>query len=253
MALNLLTGRCIDLAHKNVLITGASNGIGRETAKLFASKGFNVFANYNTDEKNALSLSEEFNNIKIIKADISDKRNVDDMFSQINSCCNGIDILINNAGIAQQKLFTDISEEEWDKMFNVNIKGMFLCCKAVVPDMIKNHYGKIVNISSIWGISGASCEVHYSASKSAVIGFTKALASELAPSGINVNCIAPGVIETKMNNNLDEEAVNLLKDEIPCGTFGSPLDIANAIYFFCDDKSSYCYGQVLSPNGGLVL
>ena len=164
-----------------------------------------------------------------------------------------IDVLVNNAGIAQQKMFTEITEQDWKKMFSVNIDGMFNCTQLALRDMIKRHKGKIINVSSIWGIAGASCEVHYSASKAAVIGFTKSLAKELGPSGIQVNCVAPGVIETDMNKNLDDLTIKEIINETPLERIGTPRDIANTILFLAQDASDFITGQVISPNGGFVI
>ncbi|HOV42272.1 MAG TPA: SDR family NAD(P)-dependent oxidoreductase, partial [Oscillospiraceae bacterium] len=190
---------------ETVLITGASRGIGRETAKLFSKNGFNVVINYNKSEKDALELLSEIKNAAAIRADVSNRKEVFEMIEKANSIFGGIDILVNNAAVAGQMLFQDISEEEWDRIFDTNVKGAFNCTQAVLPHMLHKKSGKIINISSIWGITGASCEVHYSASKAALIGFTKALAKELGPSGITVNCVAPGIINTDMNSSIPNE------------------------------------------------
>ena len=163
------------------------------------------------------------------------------------------DLLVNNAGIAQQKLFTDVTEEEWDRIFAVNVKGLYTCCRAVVPHMVRRHAGSIINVSSIWGEVGASCEVPYSASKAAVIGFTKALAKELGPSGIRVNCVSPGVIATEMNAALDPETLDALREETPLGTIGTPEDAARAILWLAGEDSAFVTGQVLGVNGGFVI
>ncbi len=240
-----------------VLITGASRGIGRAVALAFARQGFCVAANYHTHEQQAKELGEELRALgacaRLFRADVSDKAQVDAMFLKIRQDFGSVDVLVNNAGMAQQKLFTDITEEEWDRMFDVNIKGMFHCAKGVLPDMISRKKGKIINVSSIWGIAGASCEVHYSASKAAVIGFTKALAKEVGPSGIQVNCVAPGVVETDMNAALSEDIKEELREETPLGCIGEPDDIAQAILFLAEDRSRFITGQVISPNGGIVI
>lgn len=242
---------------KTVLITGASRGIGKESAVLFAKSGYNVIINYLNSEKNALELCDSLSIYKnkyiSIKADVSNTDQVNKMVDLATETFGKIDVLVNNAGIAQQKLFTEISSEDWDTMFNINVKGIYNCCKKVVPLMIQKKSGKIINISSIWGITGASCEVHYSAAKAAIIGFTKALAKELGPSNINVNCVAPGVIETDMNSTLDEETINSLKDETPLGNIGKCNDIAQTILFLASENSSFITGQVISPNGGFVI
>ena len=185
-------------------------------------------------------------------ADVSNSGQVDKMMSEISARFGGVDILINNAGIAQQMMFCDISEQDWDKMFDINIKGMYLFTQKALPYMINKKSGSIVNLSSMWGISGASCEVHYSAAKAAVIGFTKALAKELGPSGIRVNCVAPGVVATDMNAALLSEDIASLCNETPLGKIATPDEIAKAIYYMAV-VDTFSTGQVLSPNGGLVI
>lgn len=246
-----------NLKRKTVIITGASKGIGRETALLFAKNEYNVVINYNKSEEQALLLENEINSkgksAIAIKADISNMNEVKAMVDETLKHFKSIDVLVNNAGIAEQKMFCDITENDWENMLKVNVTGMFNTCKCVMPFMIHKKEGKIINVSSIWGLVGASCEVHYSTSKAAIIGFTKALAKELGPSNIKVNCVAPGVINTDMNANLDRETIDTLKEETPLGTIGKPIDIANAIYFLASDKSNFITGQVISPNGGFVI
>jgi 3-oxoacyl-[acyl-carrier protein] reductase len=247
--------------NKTVLITGAARGIGKAAALAFSeikdTEKYNIIINYNSNDKAAndlaLQLKNKGNDVLAVKADVSDYKSVDRMFCEIENKFGGADILVNNAGISSQRLFTDITEEEWDRMFAVNVKGVFNCSKRVLHYMINNKQGKIINVSSIWGITGASCEVHYSASKAAVIGMTKALAKELGPSNIQVNCVAPGVIYTDMTSGLDEETINALKEQTPSGTIGSPSDIANAILFLASNKSDFITGQVISPNGGFLI
>lgn len=242
---------------KTVLVTGASRGIGSDIARQFARSGYNVAINYNVNQTAAHNilreLSQEQCRVMAVKADVSDSEQVHRMIQDVNGHFGDIDILVNNAGIAAQKLFTDITDDEWDRMFNVNVKGMFLCSKAVLPNMIKNKWGKIINISSVWGITGASCEVHYSAAKAAVIGMTRALAKELGPSNIQVNCVAPGVIDTDMNSELDEETIDDLKDQTPLGVIGTGQDIAETVFFLASDKARFITGQVISPNGGFLI
>ena len=242
---------------KTVLVTGASRGIGYETAKLFARNGYNVAINYNNNREPAITLLNELLEAKcnamVVQADVSSKEQVDSMITAVNKQFGEIEILVNNAGIAKQRLFTDISVQEWDNMFDVNVKGMFLCCQGVLPAMIRNKSGKIINISSIWGITGASCEVLYSTTKAAVIGLTKALAKELGPSGIQVNCVAPGVIDTDMNSDLDKAAFEDLMDQTPLGTIGKCIDVAETIVFLAQDKANFITGQVISPNGGFLI
>lgn len=236
---------------KNVLITGGSRGIGAECVKKFSSEGYRVFLNYSKSDNEAFELAAKTGAV-LIKADISKSDEIEKMKDIIRDY-GKISVLVNNAGIAQDKLFTDISENDWDRMFDVNIKGMFLVTKAFLPDMINEKSGKIINLSSIWGITGASCEVHYSASKAAVIGFTKALAKEVGPSGINVNSVAPGVIDTEMNGHLDNETKTALCEETPLCRMGTAEEVAELVYFLASDKADFITGQVISPNGGIVI
>lgn len=237
---------------KNVLVTGASRGIGKAILYEFNKNGYRVFLNYNKSEKEALEIAEETGAIPV-KCDISDAEDIKKMSEYIHGNYGGIDILVNNAGVSQIKMFTDITEEDWDNIFNVNVKGMFLVTKAFARDMINKKKGKIINISSMWGVSGGSCEVHYSASKAAVIGFTKALAKELGPSNINVNCIAPGVIDTEMNAHLSEEDMEQLKDETPLCKIGSVNDVAKTVYFLASDNADFITGQVIGVDGGIIV
>jgi len=238
---------------KRVLITGASRGIGAECAGQFAENGYDVLINYNKsrDEAEQLlsGLLKKGFSAQIIQADVSDSLQVRKMFEAVG----GIDILVNNAGIAQTKLFTDITDDDWDRMISTNLSSAFYCCRAALPYMISRKWGRIINISSMWGQVGGSCEVHYSAAKAGIIGLTKALAMEEGLSGITVNCIAPGVIKTDMTSHLSENDFTALKDETPTGTIGTPSDIAKAALFFADDSSSFITGQVLGVNGGFVV
>lgn len=233
---------------KKVLITGGSRGIGAACVRKFTDNGFEVYFNYASNDKAADKITEETGAVGF-KCDISDSASVKKMIKEIGN----VDILVNNAGISRVNLFTDISEKEWDEIFDVNVKGMFLVTKEVLPYMIHSKYGRIINISSMWGISGGSCEVHYSASKAAVIGFTKALAKEEGPSGITVNCVAPGVIKTEMNAHLDNETMAELAEETPLMRIGTPEEVANAVYFFASDEASFITGQVLCADGGITV
>lgn len=237
---------------KNVIITGASRGIGRECAVRFARAGYRVAAVYNKSESEAIRLREEIG-CSIYKCDVADCGAVNRTAELILSELGSADVLINNAGIAQQALFSDITEEMWDRMFNVNVKGVYSFTHALLPSMIHHKHGRIINISSMWGQVGASCEVHYSAAKAAVIGFTKALAKEVGLSGITVNCIAPGVIDTDMNSLLDIETMEFLKEETPMNRIGTPSDIAAAAMFLASEEAGFITGQVLGVNGGFII
>ena len=243
--------------NKTVIITGASKGIGAAMAILFAQKGYNVVINYNSSSASALlmqkSLTEQGHNVMAFKANVTNRLEVDLMIKETLYRFGSIDVLINNAGISRQSLFTDISEYDWDEMINVNLKGVYNCCQSVLPTMINNKSGKIINISSMWGVTGASCEVHYSAAKAGVIGLTKALAKELAPSGITVNAIAPGLIETSMNSNISVEELAAFVNEIPLGRMGSADEVAQLALFLSSDTADYITGQVIGQNGGYVI
>ena len=241
---------------KTAVITGASGGIGSAIAAKLASDGYNTVLNYNKSQLKAEKLCEHlvsqgFNAVTF-KADVSQSEEADALIAFAAKEFGSADILVNNAGIAQQKLFTDITDEDYDRMFNSNVRSVFNCCRAALPYMIHNKWGRIVNISSMWGVCGASCEVHYSASKAAVIGLTKALAREVGPSGITVNCIAPGLIDTPMNAALDKETIKSLCEETPAGRIGTPDDIASAVSFFVSDGASFTTGQVLTVDGGFI-
>lgn len=242
---------------RNVLITGASHGIGRAAAKLFAENGYGVAINYNHSQKEAEELAEKLRKNGLhavaLKADIANYNEVSRLIDECSDKLGQIDILINNAGIAQQKLFTDLTEEDWHRMMSVDLDGVFNCSRLVLPQMIHRHSGKIINVSSMWGICGASCEVHYSAAKAAVIGLTKALAKEVGPSNIQVNAIAPGVIDTKMNSNLSDDDKAVLCNDTPLCRIGTPKDVANLMLFLASDAADFITGQVISTNGGFVI
>ncbi len=243
--------------NKLALVTGATRGIGKAIAFTLARDGYNIAFNYSKSDDLAKILCGELERLGVkayaFKVDISDKAAVNNMVQQIERDSGRISVLINNAGIAEQALFSDITEEMWDRMFDVNVKGAYNCTQAVLPHMIHEKYGRIINISSMWGISGASCEVHYSASKAALIGFTKALAKEVGLSGITVNCVAPGVIDTEMNGHLSAEIMEELKDETPVNRIGTPQDVADAVMFLASEKASFITGQVLSVDGGFII
>lgn len=241
---------------KCALITGASGGIGSEIALRLAKDGFNVAACYCSDENGIAELAKKLDETdaeyRIYKADVSDYNLIKEIFADATDFFGGVSVLVNNAGIAQQKLFTDITEQEFDRITAVNFKGVFNCCKCAVPFMVNRKSGKIINVSSMWGVYGASCETVYSATKAAVIGLTKSLARELAPSNVQVNCIAPGAIETKMNNNLSAEDKAAFASEIPMGRFGTAAEIAGVVSFLASEDSNYVTAQVITADGGLT-
>lgn len=243
--------------NKTVLITGASKGIGAATAILFAQKGYNVVINYNNSYESASLLARSLGangySVMTQKANVANKLEVDLMVKETLYKFGSLDILVNNAGIAYQGLITETDEIDFDNIVDVNLKGVFNCCKAVTPSMVSRQSGKIINISSMWGQVGASCEVAYSAAKAGVIGLTKALAKELAPSGITVNCIAPGLIETNMNSNLTVEELTEFVETIPLGRMGSADEVASMIEFLASEKADYITGQILGINGGYVI
>lgn len=240
-----------------VIITGASRGIGAATAKVFAQKGYDVVLNYCHSQQKAEELAaflrKEYHvQVLPMQADVSNPKEAETFIRSAMVVWGTPSVLVNNAGIAQQKLFTDITWEEYQKMMDTNAGSVFSCCKAVLPAMIHVKKGAIVNVSSMWGVAGASCEVHYSASKAAVIGLTKALAKEVGPSGITVNCVAPGVIDTEMNGQLSQETLNGLAEETPLSRLGTPEDIARAIYFLASSDAAFITGQVLTVDGGIL-
>lgn len=234
-----------------ILITGASRGIGREIAKNVAQKGHTVIANYNKSEEQAKSLKKESENIDIYKADVSKRIEVRNMVEYIVNKYGKIDVLINNAGISESKLFTDVTDQDWQKMIENNLYSVFCVTQEVLPSMIHNHKGCIINISSIWGMVGASCETVYSVTKAGVDGMTKSLAKELGPSNIRINSIAPGIIDTDMNKNLSFEDVENIKDEIPLEKIGKTADISRCVNWLIEDE--YTTGQIISINGGWII
>ena len=234
-----------------VLVTGASRGIGREIAKNLAMKGNKVIANYNKSEKAAQSLQKESENIEIYKADVSKRQEVKQMVEYIINKYSKIDVLINNAGISEYKIFTDVTDDDWQKVINTNLYSAFCVTQEVLHNMISYKNGCIINISSIWGMVGASCETIYSIAKAGIDGMTKSLAKELGPSNIRVNSIAPGIIDTDMNKNLSFQDIENIKNEIPLERIGKTIEISKCVEWLIDDQ--YTTGQVISINGGWVI
>jgi 3-oxoacyl-[acyl-carrier protein] reductase len=243
---------------KTALITGSSRGIGKAIAEKFASLGYAVAVNYFKSEEEAKALATEIMMTYKIPcgaycADVKDKQQVAEMVQSVKSDLGTIEVLVNNAGISNQKLFTDITEKQWEIMLNTHLNGAYNFTSEVLPQMLHNHRGKIINISSMWGVTGGSCEVHYSTAKAGLIGFTKSLAKEVAPNGITVNCVCPGVIKTDMLNIFSEDTLKSLESEIPLKRLGTPEDIAKVVAFLASDEASYITGGVLNVNGGYVM
>ena len=242
---------------RTVLITGASRGIGAACARRFAAAGDRVVVNYHRSEAAAQALVEEIRSAggtaAAIRADVGDPEQVRAMVDNVLEKFCQLDILICNAGVAKQQLFTDITDQDWRGIFRTDVDGVFYACRAVLPHFIHRKAGSIVTLSSMWGVTGGSCEVAYSAAKAAVIGLTRALAKEVGPSGIRVNCVAPGVIDTEMNGNLGPEDLEALREETPLERIGRPEDVAESVYFLSSPAAGFITGQILSPNGGILI
>ena len=238
---------------KVILITGAARGIGRGMVEeLSKNREYIIIANYNKSEAEAIKLKKRIGeNIEIYKADVTNKIEIEDMINYIIDKYGKIDVLINNAGISQIKMFNDITEQDWNNMITTNLTSAFFTTKAVISNMIHNKNGCIINISSIWGMVGGPCEVHYSAAKAGLIGMSKALAKELGPSNIRVNIVAPGDIDTDMNKELSVESIQEIKEGTPLRRIGKPIDIARCVKWLIEDE--FTTGQVVSPNGGWVI
>lgn len=244
------------MIQKNVLITGASRGIGRSTALLFADKNFHVFLNCNTSVEELKQVQQEIEAqhpgcTTLVPGNVRNSEDVRSIFREIHSRCESLDVLVNNAGVAHIGLLMDMTDEEWKRIIDTNLSSVFYCCREAVPKMVAKKTGCIINISSMWGTVGASCEAAYSASKSGIHGLTRALAKELAPSGISVNAIACGVIDTVMNAQLDGNEQKELADEIPAGRFGTPEEIAEVIWQTAN-APAYMTGQIIGVDGGYI-
>ena len=241
--------------NKVAIVTGASRGIGKEIAKMLANEGIQVIANYNKSEEKALKLKKDLEEqgklIDIFKADVSKQEECESLVKYTLEKYNKIDILINNAGIDQYKLITEVTKQDWEDMINTNLYSAFCMCQQVLPNMIHNKSGRIINISSIWGIVGASQEIVYSITKAGLDALTKSLAKEVGPSNIKVNSIAPGLIDTDMNKDLTEDEVKYVIDQTPLERIGKPQDIAKCIKWLIEDDSTT--GQIISINGGWII
>lgn len=240
---------------KTIIVTGGSRGIGAGIVKLLAEEDNNIVLNYNKSEENAKKIQKEYTdlgkNVEIFKADVTKREEVRRLVEFTIQKYKKIDVLINNAGISQSKLFTEVTDEEWRYVIDNNLTSVFYMSQEVVPHMIQQQSGCIINISSIWGMVGSSCESVYSVSKAGVDGLTKALAKELGPSHIRVNSIAPGLIDTQMNQDLSEEVLEEIKEETPLGKIGTPEDIAKCVKWLIEDE--FTTGQIISINGGWVI
>ena len=237
---------------KTVLITGGSRGIGRAMVELFAGEGYSVAFTYKNSETEAKKLAEYTGAIPI-RADSAFEADVLAAVRKANESLGSIDCLINNAGVSSFSLFTDLTLEQWNEHLAVNLTGAFLYSKAVIPGMVARKNGRIINITSMWGITGSSCEVHYSTAKAGLIGMTKALAKELGPSGITVNAIAPGLIDTDMNKSLSQDDIKAIEDETPLMRIGRASEVARAALFLASDEASFITGEVMNVSGGYLI
>lgn len=247
----------MNLKGKNALVTGGSRGIGKAIVLELAREGANVALTYISNEDRAKEVIGEVESYDVkglaIKADVSKEEEVNNMIEIVNSELGGIDILVNNAGITKDNLLIRMKTEDWDDVINTNLKGVYLCTKAVVRGMMKKRYGKIVNIASVVGISGNAGQGNYSASKAGIIGFTKSIAKELGSRGININGVAPGFVETDMTNVLNEKIKEEMLNQIPLKRFARPEDIANVVVFLCSEKANYITGQIINVDGGMLM
>lgn len=239
------------------LITGGAGGIGREISRSFARHGYDVGIHYHTAKERAEALASELRGAfgvraAALHADFTDQTSIGKLFAETESLLGAPDVLVNNAGASDQRLFTEVSAEDWRTLLDINLNAAFFLCKCAVPAMISRKRGAIVNISSVWGVAGGACEAPYSAAKAGLIGFTKALARELGPSGIRVNCVAPGVIDTEMNACHSQETLSALAEETPLCRIGKPHEVAAAVYFLASEEASFITGQTLCVDGGFL-
>ena len=241
---------------KTAIVTGGAKGIGAAAVKALCEKGYSVAINYNSSEEKAFALSSSLvisgYDVFCVQGDISDPVQAEKLIKTVIDRNSRIDVLVNNAGTDSWELFDTVTDAEWKRVIDTDLTGAFNCSRAVLPFMIKEKYGRIVNIGSIWGQLGASCEVVYSAAKAGVIGMTKALAKEVALSGITVNCVSPGAVDTDMMKRFSEEEIQEFCEEIPMGRLASPEDVAAAVVFFTSEEAGYITGQVLGVNGGMA-
>lgn len=244
-----------NIVNKVVVVTGGSRGIGAEIVKKLARDNYRVILNYNKSENEAKKVKEDLQknniNIEIFKADVSKREEVKELIDFVINKFGKIDVLINNAGISQTKLFTDLTDEDWNNMIQTNLTSVFYCTQEAIKNMISRKEGLIINISSIWGVTGSSCEVHYSVAKAGIDGMTKALAKEVGPSNIRVNSIAPGIIDTDMNKAYTDEEIKDIIEDIPLNKIGRKVDIARCVEWLIEDE--YTTGQVISINGGWLI
>ena len=240
-------------AARRVLISGGDRGIGAAAARAFAAAGYQVAVLYHQNAAAAAALEQQLPGCIAIQCDVASRASCELAFRAVEQAMGRVDVLVCNAGIAQQKLFTDITPEEWQRMLDVNLTGAFHLCQLALPGMIRRKQGRILTVSSMWGQTGGSCEVHYSAAKAGLIGLTKALAKEEGPSGITVNCVAPGVIETDMMAAFTAEDKAALAEETPVGRLGTPEEVAKLLVFLAGEDAGYITGQVFGVNGGLVI
>jgi 3-oxoacyl-[acyl-carrier protein] reductase len=247
----------LEFKGKTVLVTGGSRGIGAAIAQSFAEQGATIALNYAGSQEAAEEIREKILAMgvecKIYQGDVSDFSQVENMIKTVEEDFSGIDILVNNAGVTKDSLFMRMKEEDWDKVIDTNLKGVYNCSKSVIRGMIKRKFGKIINITSVVALSGNIGQANYAASKAGVIGFTKSLAQELGSRNIQVNSVAPGYIETSMTESIPQNIKDELIKKIPSGRIGSPDDVANAVVFLASDKANYITGQVISVNGGLYM